>query len=179
MTGVQTCALPICRPGPAEWGGLALAAGGVIFLVSGGLRAPDPIGAALMLTAGMAWGVYSLIGRSSVRPLETTAGNFALAVPLTIALSLVAPGAAHATGTGLLLAVTSGAIASGVGYSLWYGALPGLTATGAAVVQLLVPVLAALGGVLLLGESLTTRLVGSAAAILGGVALAIGGRRST
>jgi drug/metabolite transporter (DMT)-like permease len=167
------------RPGPAEWGGLALAAGGVTFLVSGGLRAPDPLGAALMLTAGAAWGVYSLIGRSSVRPLETTAGNFARAVPFTIVLSLVAPGAPHVDRPGALLAVTSGAIASGVGYSLWYGALPGLTATGAAVVQLSVPVLAALGAVLLLGESLTAQLVVSAAAILGGVALAIGGRRTT
>jgi len=166
------------RPGPAEWGGLALAAGGVVFLVSGGLRAPDPVGAALMLTAGVAWGVYSLIGRSSVRPLETTAGNFARAVPFTLALSLLAPGPAHASRAGLVLAVASGAIASGVGYSLWYGALPGLTATRAAVVQLSVPVLAALGGVLLLGESLTARLVASAAAILGGVALAIVGRRA-
>lgn len=167
------------RPAPAEWGGLALAAAGVVFLVSGGLRAPDPIGAALMLTAGVAWGVYSLIGRSATRPLETTAGNFALAVPFTLALSLVAPGPAHVTRSGVLLAVTSGAIASGVGYSLWYGALPGLTATGAAVVQLSVPVLAALGGVLLLGESLTPRLVVSAAAILGGVGLATCGRRPT
>jgi drug/metabolite transporter (DMT)-like permease len=132
-----------------------------------------------MLTAGAAWGVYSLIGRSSVRPLETTAGNFARAVPFTIVLSLVAPGAPHVEPAGRLLAVTSGAIASGVGYSLWYGALPGLTATGAAVVQLSVPVLAALGAVLLLGESLTAQLVVSAAAILGGVALAIGGRRTT
>jgi drug/metabolite transporter (DMT)-like permease len=167
------------RPGPGEWGGLALAAAGVIFLVSGGLRAPDPIGAALMLAAGVAWGVYSLIGRSSVRPLETTAGNFALAVPFTLALGVLAPGAAHVTRPGLLLAVTSGAIASGVGYSLWYAALPGLTATGAAVVQLSVPVLAALGGVLLLGESVTARLVVSAAAILGGVGLATFGRRPT
>jgi drug/metabolite transporter (DMT)-like permease len=167
------------RPGAAEWGGLALAAGGVVYLVSGGLRAPDPIGAGLMLAAGVAWGVYSLIGRSSVRPLETTAGNFLRAVPLTLALSLIAPGAAHVTSTGVLLAAASGAIASGVGYSLWYGALPGLTATGAAVVQLSVPVLAALGGVLLLGETLTVRLMVAALAILGGVGLAIGGRRAT
>jgi drug/metabolite transporter (DMT)-like permease len=167
------------RPGAAQWGGIALAVFGVFALVSGGLRAPDPIGAALMLTAGVAWGVYSLIGRSSVRPLETTAGNFARAVPFTIALSLIAPGAPHVSRPGLVLAVTSGAIASGVGYSLWYGALPGLTATGAAVVQLCVPVLTALGAVLLLGESVTARLVISAAAILGGVALAIGARRST
>jgi drug/metabolite transporter (DMT)-like permease len=166
------------RPGPAEWGGLALAAGGVVFLVSGGLRAPDPMGAALMLAAGVAWGIYSLIGRSSVRPLETTAGNFVRAVPMTLALSLVVPGLAHVTRPGVLLAVASGAIASGVGYSLWYGALPGLTATKAAVVQLSVPVLAALGGVLLLGEVLTPRLVVAAVAILGGVALAIRGRRA-
>jgi drug/metabolite transporter (DMT)-like permease len=167
------------RPGPAEWGGLALAAGGVVFLVSGGLRAPDPIGAALMLAAGVAWGVYSLIGRSSVRPLETTAGNFVRAVPMTLALSLVVPGPAHVTRPGVLLAVASGAIASGVGYSLWYGALPGLTATGAAVVQLCTPVLAALGAVLFLREVLTPRLVVAAVAILGGVALAIRGRRAT
>jgi drug/metabolite transporter (DMT)-like permease len=97
---------------------------------------------------------------------------------MTLALSLVVPGLAHVTRPGVLLAVASGAIASGVGYSLWYGALPGLTATKAAVVQLSVPVLAALGGVLLLGEVLTPRLVVAAVAILGGVALAIRGRRA-
>jgi drug/metabolite transporter (DMT)-like permease len=167
------------RPRPAEWIGIALAVGGVVLLVAGGLSAPDPVGAALMLAAGGAWGVYSLIGRGAVRPLETTAGNFARAVPLTLALSLAAPGAPHASARGVLLACASGAIASGVGYSLWYAALPALTATRAAVVQLSVPVLAAFGAVLLLGESLTLRLGLAAAAILGGVALAIAGRRAT
>jgi drug/metabolite transporter (DMT)-like permease len=167
------------RPRPAEWAGIALAVVGLAVLVAGGLSAPDPVGAALMLLAGIAWGVYSLIGRSVVRPLETTAGNFARAVPLTLALSLVTPEATHATWRGVLLACASGAIASGVGYSLWYAALPALSATRAAVVQLSVPVLAALGGVLLLGESVTVRLALSAAAILGGVALAITGRRPT
>jgi drug/metabolite transporter (DMT)-like permease len=100
-------------------------------------------------------------------------------VPLTLALSLVAPGPAHATVRGALLACASGAIASGIGYSLWYAALPALTATRAAVVQLSVPVLAALGAVVILGESVTLRLALSAAAILGGVSLAIAGRRAT
>src|SRR5260221_12590499 len=128
-----------------------------------------------MLTAGVAWGVYSLIGRSSVRPLETTAGNFARALPFTIALSLIAPGAPHVTRPGVVLAVTSGAIASGIGYSLWYGALPGLTATRAAAVQLCVPVLTALGAVLLLGEAGPGPPPVFPVGILGGGALAIGG----
>src|SRR5260221_3385764 len=110
-----------------------------------------------MLTAGVAWGVYSLIGRSSVRPLETTAGNFARALPFTIALSLIASGAPHVTRPGVVLAVTSGAIASGIGYSLWYGALPGLTATLPAAVQLFVPGFTALVPVLLLGLTGTQR----------------------
>ena len=166
------------RPTAAEWTGLALAAAGLTFLVSGGISAPDPAGAALMLAAGVAWGVYSLRGRSSVRPLETTAAHFARAVPLTVLLSLATPGPAHVTGRGAALAVASGAIASGVGYSLWYAALPGLTATRAAVVQLAVPVLAAAGAVWLLGETLTPRLLASAAAILGGIALAVLRRRA-
>lgn len=165
------------RPRAAEWAGMILALAGVVALVAGGLRAPDPLGAALMLTAGAAWGAYSLIGRSTLRPLETTAANFARTVPLTVALSLLAPGSAHVTARGALLASASGALASGVGYSFWYAALPGLTATRAAVVQLSVPVLTAVGAVLLLGEAITVRLVVSAAAILGGVALAIAGRR--
>jgi drug/metabolite transporter (DMT)-like permease len=167
------------HPRAVEWAGIALAMAGMVALVGPGLGAVDPIGAALMLAAGVAWGIYSLRGRSSVRPLETTAGNFARAVSLALGLSLIAPGPARATVEGALLASASGAIASGVGYSLWYAALAGLTATRAAVVQLSVPVLAAVGGVLLLGEALTPRLVMSGAAILGGVALAVRGRRPT
>ncbi|HUG53165.1 MAG TPA: EamA family transporter, partial [Vicinamibacteria bacterium] len=124
-------------------------------------------------------GVYSLRGRRSVRPLETTAANFARAVPLTVLLSLLVPGAAHVTLRGFLLAVASGAIASGMGYSLWYAALPGLTATRAAVVQLSVPALTAAGAVILLGEALTLRLVVAGGLILGGVGLAVVGRRPT
>jgi drug/metabolite transporter (DMT)-like permease len=169
------------RPRPAEWGGMGLATAGLLFLVSRGLGAPDPLGAALMLTAGAAWGVYSLRGRASARPLDTTAANFARAVLMTAILSLAARAVGvpvHLTGRGALLACLSGAIASGLGYTIWYAALRGLTATRAAVVQLSVPVLTAAGGVLILGETLTVRLAVAAAAILGGVALAVLGRRA-
>ncbi|HVR70000.1 MAG TPA: DMT family transporter [Vicinamibacteria bacterium] len=163
------------RPGALEWIGLAVALGGLVALVLPGLGAPDPTGAALMFAAGVAWGVYSLRGRGTSDPLAATASNFARAVPFTLASSLLAAGHVRVTGEGALLAVASGALASGVGYSLWYAALRGLTATRAAIVQLSVPVLAATGGVLLLGERLSPRLVLAGAAILGGVALAMGG----
>jgi drug/metabolite transporter (DMT)-like permease len=167
------------RPRAAEWIGIALAMSGLVVLVAAGLTAPDPAGAALMLAAGAAWGIYSLRGRASVRPLETTAANFVRAVPLTLLLSVLVPGPAHLTVRGGLLAVASGAIASGLGYSLWYAALPGLTATRAAIVQLSVPALTALGAVLLLGEMVTLRLAAAGLLILGGVALAVRGRRPT
>jgi drug/metabolite transporter (DMT)-like permease len=162
---------------PLQWLGLAAAIGGVFALVLPGLAAPDPLGAALMLAAGVAWGVYSLRGRGAARPLAATASNFVRTVPFTLGLSLAAPGPIAVTPRGAALAVASGAIASGVGYSLWYAALRGLTATRAAVLQLVVPVLTAAAAVILLGEPLTVRLVASGATILGGIALAIGVRR--
>ena len=152
--------------------GLGLALLGLVMLVLPGLTAPDPFGAALMAAAGVAWGVYSLRGRGASRPLLETAGNFARSVPL-LALLLPALPAAHASPRGLALAALSGALASGVGYSFWYAALPSLGALRAAVVQLSVPVLAAAGAALLLGEDVTARLVLCSAAILGGVALAL------
>jgi len=163
------------RPRAAEWAGLAVALVGVVALVAPGLSAPDPIGALLMIAAGVAWGVYSLRGRglSSSPPLVATAANFARALPLAAALSLAALPAAHLGARGTALAFASGALASGVGYSLWYAALPSMTATRAAVVQLAVPLLAAAGAVALLGEPLTPRVVLSGMAILGGVALAV------
>jgi drug/metabolite transporter (DMT)-like permease len=163
------------RLGPLEWLGLVTALGGLVVLILPGLAAPDPAGAALMIAAGMAWGVYSLRGRGASDPLAVTASNFARAVPLALALSLLAAGRAHVTREGALLAAASGAVASGVGYSFWYAALRGLTATRAAIVQLSVPVLAAAGGVLLLGERLSPRLVFAGVAILGGVALGVSG----
>ena len=167
------------RPRPLEWAGLLLALGGLVGLTAPGAAAPDVVGAALMAGAGVAWGVYSLRGRGSTNPTVATAQNFLLSVPLALALSAVSAvvqGAPHATAQGLMLAVASGALTSGIGYSLWYAALPHLTATRAAIVQLSVPVLAATGGVLLLGEHVTMRLLGAGTALLCGVLLALAAR---
>jgi drug/metabolite transporter (DMT)-like permease len=153
--------------------GLALAVLGLCGLLVPGLSAPDPLGAALMLTAGAAWGVYSVHGKRAARPLLATASNFTRSVPLAVGVSLVTASQAHASWRGVALAVCSGALASGLGYSLWYAALSDLTSTRAAIVQLAVPVLAAAGGVLLLDEEVTLRLLGCGAAILAGVALAV------
>jgi drug/metabolite transporter (DMT)-like permease len=167
------------RPRPLEWLGLAVAAGGLVALTAPGLEAPDPLGAALMALAGVAWGAYSLRGRGAARPLAVTADNFVRSLPLAaVLLATALPFAgAHATASGVALAIASGAIASGIGYSLWYAALPHLGATRAAIVQLSVPLLAATGGVVALGEVVTLRLAGAAAAILGGVAIALVARR--
>jgi drug/metabolite transporter (DMT)-like permease len=165
------------RPGVAEWMGLVIAIGGLGWLVSPGMSAPRPVGAALMIVAGVAWGVYSLHGRKSVAPLVSTAANFIWSVPLALVLGLLMRKEPHATGTGIGWAALSGALASGAGYALWYSVLPKLTATRAATVQLTVPVIAALGGVAFLSEALSMRLVSSSVLVLGGVALAIFGRR--
>ena len=161
---------------PASWAGLVLASAGLVYLVSPGLTAPDPLGAALMVIAGMAWGAYSLVGRSATDPVEATAHNFLYAVPLVVATSLVFAGDFAVTTAGAAYAVASGAVASGVGYVIWYAALRGLTGTGAATVQLSVPVIAAIGGVILLSEAVTLRLVVASAATLGGVALVLAQR---
>jgi drug/metabolite transporter (DMT)-like permease len=158
---------------PAQLLGLVLALGGLVGLVLPGLSAPPLAGSLLMIGAGIAWGVYSLRGRGAGDPIRVTAGNFVRAVPFALALS-----AAMSAGTsfdvhGAAYAVTSGALASGIGYTIWYTALPGLKATSAATVQLSVPVIAALGGIAFLGEVLSLRLVLASAAILGGIALVI------
>lgn len=164
------------RPAAAEWVGLGLAVSGLVVLVFPGLTAPAPAGAALMAAAGVAWGVYSLRGRGSAEALRNTAGNFLLTVPMAALLLAVAGGTAGWSARGVLLAATSGALASGVGYAIWYTALPSPTATRAALVQLLVPVIAAAGGVALLGEAVPLRLPVAAALVLGGVALAVTSR---
>jgi drug/metabolite transporter (DMT)-like permease len=167
------------RPGAAEWLGLLLAVGGLGWLVSPGLTAP-PLGAAgLMVFAGVAWGVYSLRGRKLGDPLQKTAANFIWAVPPALLLFVAGPGESHFSPTGLLWAVLSGALASGLGYALWYAVLPRLTATRAATLQLTVPVLAALGGVMFLAEAISIRLVLASLLVLGGVSLAILGRRAS
>ena len=161
------------RPTRAEWVGVAIALAGLVLLTLPGAVAPDPLGLVFMLLAGAAWGAYSLRGRGSRAPLAATAGNFARSVPLALAALALNLPAAHVGARGVWLALASGALASGVGYSLWYRALPGLSPARAAVVQLVVPVLAATAGILLLGEQPTLRLVGAGAMILGGVAIAV------
>jgi len=167
------------RPPRRAWLGLLLAVIGLVVLVAPGLAQPDPLGALLMAAAGVAWGQYSLRGRGSTSPLRANADNFARCVPFAVLASLLGLLAAPAmvTATGALLAIASGALASGIGYAIWYAALPRLRASQAAIVQLTVPPLAAFGGVLLLGETADQRLVLASAAILGGVALAVSGRR--
>jgi drug/metabolite transporter (DMT)-like permease len=161
------------RPAPGEWLGLLVALGGLGWLVSPGLAAPSLRGAGLMVLAGVSWGVYSLRGRRLRDPLLTTATNFLWAVPLALALRGLVPGTGELSPRGLLWAGLSGALASGVGYALWYAALPRLTATRAATVQLAVPVLAAQGGVVLLAEPVTLRLLLASLLVLGGVGLGI------
>ncbi len=161
-----------------SWAGLAMAICGLVYLVSPGVTAPDPLGAVLMAVAGIAWGFYSLLGRGVADPVEATAYNFIYAVPLVIVTSLLFAGEFHASLAGATFAVTSGAIASGLGYVIWYAALRGLTATRAATVQLSVPVIAAFGGVILISEQITLRLLLASAATLGGVAIVLAQRAS-
>jgi drug/metabolite transporter (DMT)-like permease len=130
-----------------------------------------------MLAAGISWGVYSLRGQGAGDSTQVTAGNFLRAAPIALAASLVWPGAARLDHVGVLYAVASGALASGLGYAIWYAALPALQSTTAAVVQLCVPVIATLGGAGLLGEPITLRVVLAAGAILGGIALVVLGPR--
>jgi drug/metabolite transporter (DMT)-like permease len=161
------------RPHYLEWTGLLIALGGLFYLVMPGLTAPPPVGAGLMAVAGIAWGAYSLRGKGSKNALGDTAGNFIKAVPFAVAASFVAFSQTQLTTRGAMLAVASGAVASGLGYVIWYAALRDLSATRAATVQLAVPALAAAGGVAFLAERVSFRLVVSAVLILGGVGLAI------
>lgn len=166
------------RFSPIAWAGLTLAIGGLVYLVSPGLTAPPPGAALLMAGAGVAWGVYSLLGRGVPDPLGATGGNFLRAVPLVLAVSVIFAGEFHASPVGFGLAVASGAVTSGLGYVIWYAALRGLEASSAATVQLSVPAIAALGGVLLLDEALTLRLVAASVATLGGIAIVLTRRRA-
>ena len=159
-----------------SWIGFVLAFVGLIYLVSPGVTAPDPLGAALMAVAGIAWGFYTLLGRGVSDPLEATARNFVYMVPLVLVVSLFFVSEFSSSPYGLALAVASGAITSGCGYVIWYAALPGLTATRAATVQLSVPVIAAFGGVIMLSEDITLRLLAASAATLGGVAIVLAQR---
>lgn len=163
---------------PAQSVGLVLALGGLVGLLLPGLSAPPLFGASMMLGAGIAWGVYSLRGRVPGDATRVTAGNFMRAVPIAAALSGLMAGNMSLDRAGLAYAVASGALASGLGYAIWYTALPALKATKAATVQLSVPVLATLGGVVFLGEAVSLRLAAASIAILGGIALVILEKRS-
>lgn len=168
------------RLGAQQTAGLLIALGGLLGLLLPGLSAPPLRGALLMLCAGVAWGVYSLRAKARKAPAgdptAVTAGNFLRALPMALLLSLGTLAQARWDAKGLVLAATSGALASGLGYAIWYTALPHLKASSAATVQLSVPVLAALGGVLFLHEALSLRLLLAGLAILGGIALVLLGK---
>lgn len=161
------------RPGALHGLGLALAMAGLVILLAPGLHAPAPLGAMMMIIAGTAWGLYSLWGRHQARALEATAGNFLRSVPLALGLGLAFLPSLSFDARGLALAVVSGAITSGLGYALWYTALPHLSASRAGGLQLSVPLLAALLGIVVLAEPLDLRFVLAAAAILGGIGLTL------
>jgi drug/metabolite transporter (DMT)-like permease len=153
--------------------GLVVAVTGLVILVFPGLSAPPLIGSILMLGAGVAWGVYSLRGKGVQNPASVTAGNFVRAVPFSVVVWIFFLPWAHVDPAGVGYAIISGVIASGLGYVIWYSALPGLKAVSAATVQLSVPVLAATGGILLLAEPITMRYVLASLAVLGGIALVV------
>ena len=153
--------------------GLIVAMIGSVVLLFPGFSAPPLFGSILMLGAGMAWGIYSVRGKREKNPASVTAGNFVRAVPFAAAVSIIFVPRVHFDSAGVAYAIISGAITSGLGYILWYAALPSLKAVSAASVQLTVPVLAATGGILLLGEALTLRYILASVAILGGIALVI------
>jgi drug/metabolite transporter (DMT)-like permease len=165
------------RLGPWASLGLLLALAGLVALLLPGANAPAPGSAALMLLAGLAWAVYSLLGRGSADPLAATAGNFLRAVPLALLLGLLLLAQREPDPQGLAYALLSGALTSGLGYAVWYSALRGLGALQAATVQLSVPILAALAGALLLGEALTLRLSLASLAVLGGITLVLTAER--
>ncbi len=159
-----------------EWLGMLVAFAGFVYLVLPGVQTPSLSGFLLMTLTGIAWGVYTLKGRGASSPLRTTAANFLRTVPLVLLLLVLVVWDATLSTPGVLLAIASGALASGAGYAVWYMALRDLSATQAAVVQLLVPVIAAAGGVVFADEALSARLVVSAALVLGGILLVVMGR---
>jgi drug/metabolite transporter (DMT)-like permease len=166
------------RPGALEWLGLLIALGGLTYLVFPGLSSPPLFASVLMAAAGVAWGFYTLRGKGSRDPLGDTTGNFIRSVPMIVIAAIPFFAQINLSTRGIVLAVLSGAVASGVGYTVWYLALKHHTATRAAVLQLSVPVIAAFGGVILLSEVMSTRLLIASALILGGIAMTILGRRN-
>jgi len=158
--------------------GFLIAFGGLVYLVIPGLASPPPINALLMAAAGMAWAAYTLRGRGSDDPLADTTGNFIRSVPMAVLIGILYFPNLHLSGRGIVLAIISGAVTSGIGYTIWYAVLKDHSWTRAAVLQLSVPVIAATGGVVFLAEAFTTRLVIAGAVILGGIGMTILGRRA-
>ncbi|MDU4252299.1 MULTISPECIES: DMT family transporter [Pseudomonas] len=151
--------------------GFLLALGGLLVQLLPSASAPPLAGALLMLLSGVAWGLYSLLGRKGRDPLATTTGNFVRAIAFAAVLALLFHADLRLDTPGIVYAVLSGAVASGIGYAIWYSALPGLSAIQGASVQLSVPILAALSGAVLLGEAISLRLALVSLAVLGGIAL--------
>tara|TARA_R110001599_G_scaffold11399_3_gene54409 strand:- start:3308 stop:4150 length:843 start_codon:yes stop_codon:yes gene_type:complete len=157
--------------------GIAVAFAGLVWLMLPGIEAPPLLGAVIMIGSGVCWGVYSLLGRQASEPTIATAGNFIRAIPFALLLFLLLGNGENTSSLGLVYAVASGALASGLGYALWYLVLPQLPATSAATIQLSVPIIAALGGVLLLDEAVTLRFALASLAVLGGISLFILSKR--
>ena len=165
------------RPRFRSWVGIAAAGAGLAWLMLPSLRRPDPLGSALMVVAGSAWGAYSLAGKKATNALAANARSFVWAVPLALLVNLIFASSATVSARGVVLAAVSGGVTSGLGYAIWYRALRGLTATQAGILQLSVPVIAAAGAVVFLRESVSPRLAISGAAVLGGLALVLSDRR--
>ena len=177
LTMIVTALIRGERPGTLEWIGLFTAVGGLVYLVLPGLTSPPLNSSLLMAAAGAAWGFYTLRGKSAGDPLANTTGNFIRTLPMMAIAAIPFLPQIHLSNRGVILAVLSGAIASGIGYTVWYAVLKHHTSTRAAVLQLSVPVIAAVLGVLLLDETTTPRLFIAASLILGGIGLAIIGRQ--
>jgi len=161
----------------AEWFGIALAFFGVIYLVMPSLSTPSLLGFILMSLSGIAWAIYTLLGRGSKQPIMDTTANFLRTIPFVLVLILLTFEYSNITDWGMIYAILSGAVTSAMGYALWYLVLKDISVTQAAVIQLLVPILAAIGGVLFVSEPISIRLVISSLLVLGGILIVIMGRR--
>jgi drug/metabolite transporter (DMT)-like permease len=159
-----------------EWTGVTIAFAGFVYLILPGVTTPSTTGFLLMTVAGIAWGTYTLHGRGSKNPLMDTAYNFFRTTPLVILLAITTINTTNYSSEGIFLALLSGGITSGIGYTIWYIALGGLSSTQAAVLQLSVPVIAAMGGVIFVSEAITFRLTVSATMVLGGILMVVSGR---
>jgi drug/metabolite transporter (DMT)-like permease len=167
-----------------EWTGIAISIVGLVYLLMPGLSAPPVLGTVLMILSGISWGVYSLLGKRESNPTLSTSRNFLFCLPGVVVLGLITAGKAaqhgdvHLTSDGIVLAVISGAVASGMGYVLWYLTVRRITTTVASVCQLVVPVFAAIGGILFLDESLSLRLIFSSVLIVGGIVITTVSRKA-